>query len=413
LLNEFLRVSHREDGSIKSTVSVSNVQDFGAKGDGVANDTAAIQSAIDAAISAGGGIVFFPRGRYVTTASLICSASAVVLCGVGHSSVIMPKGSFDTISFAAPGNAYIYGNKIADILFEESQKNGGATINGQYVAQFHAMRVYGGSGWNGWIFHNFNNVTLEHCRFESYRGEYYGKATGGGSGPGKGRSDVLRLFGLVLGGERKTGMVGIDIDGFVHTVNGWGVHLINIGAQGLLARNTFGAENNPTFFTFDDLECDYPDLECVRLDSGQRFFFNNAQLNGTRGAASNIYISPNVRGISFTGGFSSGAQQAGIAIDGRDVTVSAMHFYFNSSPEFGGAKNAYPGILLGMASKDVTVTGCRSGQEATQDYQSSGCQVDTTADGFVIVGNDFRYNGLPGVNNGAGIGPSKLIANNI
>lgn len=120
-----------------------------------------------------------------------------------------------------------------------------------------------------------------------------------------------------------------------------------------------------------------------------------------------------VRGVSFTGGFSCGAQRAGIAIDGRDVTLSAMHFYFNSSNEFGGAKNTYPGILLGMACKDVTVTGCRSGQEATQEYQSSGCQVDTTADGFVIVGNDFRYNVLPGVNNGAGTGSTKLIANNI
>jgi Pectate lyase superfamily protein len=391
----------------------NNVKTFGAKGDGITDDTAAIQSTIDAAILAGGGVVLFPLGTYKTTGALQCSSSHIVFLGIGQGSIIRPIGDFDTIFFAAPGNTYIYGNRIVDILFDEAGKTGGRTIVGQYVAQFHAMRVYGGSGWNGWHFHNFNNVTLDHCRFESYRGNYYGRVTGGGAGVGKGRSDVLRLFGLVLGGERKPGMIGIDIDGFVHTVNGWGVHLINIGAQGLLARNTLGAEDDPTFFTFDDLECDYPDLECIRLDAGQRFFFNNAQLNGTRGAASNIYIGANVRGASFTGGFSSGAQQAGISIDGQDVTLSAMHFYFNSSPEFGGAKNAYPGILLGMASKDVTVTGCRSGQEATKDYQRSGCQVDTTADGFVIVGNDFRYNVMSGVHNGAGVGSSKCIANNI
>jgi hypothetical protein len=391
----------------------NNVKTFGAKGDGVTDDTTAIQAAIDATIVAGGGVVFFPLGVYKTTAGLRCPSGNVVFRGTGQGSIIKPAGKFDTITFAAAGNVHIYGNMIIDILFDETGKTGGTTIVGQYVAQFHAVRVYGGSGWNAWHFHNFNNVTLDHCRFESYRGTYYGKATGGGAGPGRGRSDVLRLFGLVLGGNRKAGMIGIDIDGFVHTVNGWGVHLVNIGAQGLLARNTFGAENEPTFFTFDDLECDYPDSECVRLDAGQRFFFSNAQLNGTRGGASNIYISPNVKGVSFTGGFSSGAQRAGIAIDGRDVTLSAMHFYFNSNPEFGGAKNAYPGILLGMASKDVTVTGCRSGQEATKDYQSSGCQVDTTADGFVIVGNDFRYNVRQGINNGAGAGPAKIIANNI
>jgi hypothetical protein len=122
-----------------------------------------------------------------------------------------------------------------------------------------------------------------------------------------------------------------------------------------------------------------------------------------------------VRGVSFTGGFSTGAQQCGIAIAGRDVTLSAMHFYTNSNPEFGGAKNSFPGILLGGTSRDVAVTGCRSGQETTQDYQRSGCQVDTGADGFVIVGNDFRYNVHQGVHDGTENVPAttKIIANNI
>lgn len=41
-----------------------NVRDYGATGDGTTDDRAAIQSAIDAANTAGGGIVFFPRGTY-------------------------------------------------------------------------------------------------------------------------------------------------------------------------------------------------------------------------------------------------------------------------------------------------------------------------------------------------------------
>lgn len=336
----------------------------------------------------------------------------MVFVGVGQASIIKPAGNFNTLHFAA-GTVYLYGNMVVDLLFDESEKTGGNTIYGQYVAQFHAIRVYGGAGWNGWYFHNFNNVTLDHCRFESYRGVHYGKAIGGGAGPGKGRSDVLRLFGMVLGGSRNPGMVGILVDGFVHTVNGWGVHFVGIGGQALLTQNSFGAEEDPSFFTFDDLECDYPDRECIRLNAGQRYFFVNPQLHGTRGATSNIYINGNVRGVSFTGGFSTGAQQAGIAIAGRDVTISAMHFYANSNPQFGGSKNIYPGILLGSTSRVVTVTGCRSGQEATSDYQSSGCQLDTGADGFVVVGNDFRYNVRGAINNGTGTGPSKLAANNI
>lgn len=40
-----------------------DVRDFGAKGDGQADDTSAIQNALDAA-AATGDVVFFPRGEY-------------------------------------------------------------------------------------------------------------------------------------------------------------------------------------------------------------------------------------------------------------------------------------------------------------------------------------------------------------
>ncbi len=44
--------------------TIFNVKDFGATGDGIADDTAAVQAALAKAEADGGGIVFFPRGRY-------------------------------------------------------------------------------------------------------------------------------------------------------------------------------------------------------------------------------------------------------------------------------------------------------------------------------------------------------------
>ncbi|EJM61988.1 parallel beta-helix repeat (two copies) [Pseudomonas sp. GM50] len=46
---------------------IFNVQNFGAKGDGITDDTAAIQSAIDAAAAAGGGQVYMPSGTYIVS----------------------------------------------------------------------------------------------------------------------------------------------------------------------------------------------------------------------------------------------------------------------------------------------------------------------------------------------------------
>jgi hypothetical protein len=57
-----------------------SVNSFGAKGDGHTDDTVSIQSAINAAASAGGGSVVFNVARYYTTGTFIVP-QGVVLCG--------------------------------------------------------------------------------------------------------------------------------------------------------------------------------------------------------------------------------------------------------------------------------------------------------------------------------------------
>lgn len=69
-----------------------NVVDYGAVGDGVANDRTAIQNAINAASAAGGGIVFFPAGRYRCTSGALTLPTKVSLVGAGPGVSVIVQG---------------------------------------------------------------------------------------------------------------------------------------------------------------------------------------------------------------------------------------------------------------------------------------------------------------------------------
>src|SRR5258708_259597 len=68
VLNQFLQVGHNSDGTLSGAYSLTNVKDYGAKGDGSTDDTAAIQSAINA--SSSGATIFFPPGTYIISSPI-------------------------------------------------------------------------------------------------------------------------------------------------------------------------------------------------------------------------------------------------------------------------------------------------------------------------------------------------------
>ena len=111
----------------KGDLGYINVKDFGAKGDGVADDREAIQNALDFAVSQGGGDVIFPHGTYIigSTNSEFANHGLVIngvrIGMIGHGVVtIKATASMDDLihipdkaSYLHMENLTVNGNKIA------------------------------------------------------------------------------------------------------------------------------------------------------------------------------------------------------------------------------------------------------------------------------------------------------------
>lgn len=109
---------------------VYNVIGYGALGDGVADDTSAIQSAINDAYANGGGVVYFPPGTYLikgtTGSNFLTLKSNVTLMGAGEGATTLKLGTVSSLS-----NAIIYcqtGATDIEISQLSIQGNGSSTM---------------------------------------------------------------------------------------------------------------------------------------------------------------------------------------------------------------------------------------------------------------------------------------------
>ena len=88
-----------------------NVMSYGAVGNGIVDDTAAIQATVAAAAAAGGGVVWFPAGTYKVTSTIVLSSGVTLLGPSGDVSVIA--------SSIATTDPVIKGDTVTDVSIED------------------------------------------------------------------------------------------------------------------------------------------------------------------------------------------------------------------------------------------------------------------------------------------------------
>lgn len=130
---------------------VVNAKDFGAKGDGVTDDTAAVQRALDYLGSNGGGTLHFPSGTYIMDdAAYLCSNLQIT----GQSATLQKRTASSHYAFfiGSSGTSKGYGAGPSNIMCT------GITFRGSFKAG--AKRIA-----CAFSLHHSENILVYGCRF--------------------------------------------------------------------------------------------------------------------------------------------------------------------------------------------------------------------------------------------------------
>ena len=161
---------------------IVSVKDFGAVGDGVTDDTAAIQAAYNA-LSTSLGTVYFPIGKYKVT-SQINIPSGINTTGEGYSSQILNNVPNTGINYnAGPACLSFAGEgSISDIRVTGTTNtaHGIAIINGHYWKIERVVSEYNG-GHGFWFQGSWDGICIRtNAAYNNYDGYYAGTNVNGG-----------------------------------------------------------------------------------------------------------------------------------------------------------------------------------------------------------------------------------------
>ncbi len=364
---------------LQETISV---KDFGAEGDGVADDTAAIQAAINAANEAGGGTVLFMPVTYL--AKNISMKNNVKLLGVRGKTILKVPAGFDSQILSntsqSTGVSVDYFS-VEGIIFDGNKTASPRTVATSAVganimtffhgrdcifrnASGYGLAMQGQPGYTS-VAGPQLDVYLENCYFVDN-----GDGATGGSDTYDGLDvKTCRRMTLINCHASGNSDQGINIRGYNVTIVGGSSY--NNGSNG------YGFSDNPNGYTSET------NITVLGAESyGNLVGFSIAQTTAESTIPVRVSLC-GVRGYTNTYGIASGNYNTFC-----ELTVSDSSFYNNNSH----------GIYVGGAMKRCSITNCtlngNTGSGAatnTTNLYLTSCELsDNVRYGFEELGTGSR-----------------------
>lgn len=375
------------------------VTESGARGDGLADDTAAIQSSIDACIKARYGCVYFPPGRYRVTKSLrMQSSEHIDLIGEGRSSILLHEN--DEPLFLWPENVECIHSSVRDLHIAPVKNNKSpstaafALLGGVARSHFANLVIRPADAslmGSGVITRKVaDTTTFDHCLLWGVTGVGLELA----------RGSEIRIFGARIVGHNSPTVHG-QSRGIYLTGDNGGVHIVTTDLIGMETALRIGdphsVANREVFLTHCTIDsCTHGLVQCdhayTSIAGCWAASCDEEQILLDKEAIhANLVISG---GTIFNGGaYGRGGANNGLVVRAGTFTLSGVEVRYNKGT----------GILIES--------------DNVQGFSVTGCRIHSNGTGAALRGNAYSFQNNILLRNRTQLvdegGPEKIVQNNL
>ena len=388
---------------------VVNVKDFGAVGDGVADDTAAINSAI-AYLNTNNGILFFPAGIYKVIGALtaITKAGCSIL-GSGRGATVIANASASGNTMTIQGLSIT----ISDIEFSPTVLRTGTYELAFNLAGFSVCRnIYIQSAssfvYNGIYVFNSSTMWFENIHIRGITG-LFGIYIGGSVGAG---TYGCYMKGILCDTGNTSLTTWISFDSYAYSLTLVMAALLH-GRVGISMTDTANTGNSyPQFFYAFDLECDHNNVSGATFAAGCGVYITNSWIGSCLTGNGVNFLSGFLGDANISNSRILGNYQNGIVVNaGNGMKFTGNIIAVNSQQGAG----LFHGIAIASNIVNFTIQNNTTGYVApfSSSNQGYGIIVLAGTSNYYLIQNNLGIGNVTGSVSDSGTGVNKSVTGNV